>query len=78
MIKTSIKKIRENLASYIKQVQEGQEIIITKREQPVAKLVPVRQKTAAKLQSHRELRSLLVARGKSLSQTVINNRRERF
>ncbi len=41
MIKTGIKETRKRLSEYINMVQKGEEIIITRRDEPVAKLVSI-------------------------------------
>ena len=41
VIKTGMKETRKRLSEYINMVQKGEEIIITRRDKPVAKLVPV-------------------------------------
>lgn len=37
-----IRELRNHLSRYVEQVQEGQEIVITDRGKPVARMVPVR------------------------------------
>ena len=78
MIKTGIKETRKRLSEYISMVQKGEEIIITKRDEPVAKLVPVGKKSLRDLKSHKELRNAIKPKGKPLSQIVIESREERF
>ncbi len=78
MIKTGIKETRKRLSEYINMVQKGEEIIITKRDEPVAKLVPVEKKSLRDLKSHKELRNAIKPKGKPLSQIVIESREERF
>lgn len=78
MLRTGIKQIRQNLTKYLKQVQDGEEIIITKREEPIAKIIPIHKKRAKKLSSHAELRSIIEKRGKPLSKIVSESREERF
>ena len=78
MIQTGIKETRKRLSEYINRVQKGEEIIITKRDQPVAKLVPIKKKIPRTLKSHKELRNTIMSMGKPLSQIVIESREERF
>jgi prevent-host-death family protein len=78
MIKTGIKEARKRLSEYINRVQNGEEIIITKRDEPVAKLVPVQKKKLRALKSHKELRESIKPAGKPLSEIVIESREERF
>lgn len=78
MMKTGIKETRKRLSEYINRVQKGEEIIITKRNEPVAKLVPVEKKIPRTLKTHKELRKAIKPTGKTLSQIVIESREERF
>lgn len=78
MIKTGVKRMRQNLTEYLNKVQQGQEVIITKRDEPIAKLVPIYKKKTGKLASHAEMRALVAAKGKPLSQTIAESREERF
>jgi prevent-host-death family protein len=78
MIKAGIKETRKRLSQYLIRVQRGEEIIITKRDEPVARLVPIRTAPAKPLASHKELRQSIRARGKPLSKIVIQSREENF
>lgn len=78
MIKTGIKEIRKDLSKYINRVQKGEEIIITKRDEPVAKLVPIEKIGPMKLKSHKELRNAINPMGKPLSEIILESREERF
>jgi prevent-host-death family protein len=78
MIRTGIKEIRKNLTKYLESVQRGEEIIITKRDEPIAKIVPIRPKQARALSSREQLRSLIKPQGTPLSQVVAENREERL
>lgn len=78
MIRTGIKEARRNFSEYINRVLQGEEIIITKRDEPVAKIVPVQKKNQEKLSSHKTLRQAIEPIGKSLSEIVLESREERF
>ena len=78
MIKTGIKETRKRLSEYINMVQKGEEIIIAKRDEPVARLVPVEKKRLRELKSHKELRNAIKPKGKPPSQIVIASSEERF
>ncbi len=78
MIKTGIKEARRRFSEYINRVQKGEEIIITKRDEPIAKLVPVEKKKLRALRSHKKLREAIKPEGKLLSEIVIESREERF
>lgn len=79
MAKAGIREIREHLTRYLRRVAKRQEeIVITDRDRPVARLVPLSGGTA-RLQSHRALRDSIRPRGLPLSQHVIAQRdEERF
>ena len=78
MIKAGIKETRKRLSQYLIRVQRGEEIIITKRDEPVARLVPIRTAPVKSLASHKELRESIHVKGKPLSQIVIQSREENF
>ncbi|MCG2775564.1 MAG: type II toxin-antitoxin system prevent-host-death family antitoxin [Desulfobacterales bacterium] len=78
MIKTGIKEMRKNFSEYINRVQKGEEVIITKRDEPVAKLVPVEKKIPRTLKTHKELRKAIKPMGKPLSEVILESREERF
>ena len=42
MTQVSVRQARDNLSQLIKDVQEGEEIVIANHGQPVARLVPIR------------------------------------
>jgi prevent-host-death family protein len=44
MIKVSSSGLKAKLGKYMRAVRAGQEVLVTDREQPVARLVPVRSK----------------------------------
>lgn len=78
MIKTGIREMRRHLSEYIKKVEQGDEIIITKRDEPIAKLTPIAKKKGRPLDSHEDLRRLIAAKGSPLSRTIVNLREDRF
>ena len=78
MIKTGIREMRLHLSDYLKKVEQGDEIIITKRDEPIAKLIPVAKKNNRPLGSHGDLRLLIAVKGRPLSQTVVDLREDRF
>lgn len=78
MIKVGIKHVRQHLTDYLNQVEQGQEVIITKRDEPIARLVPIEKKKTRSLASRAELRRLIAAKGLPLSQVVSDLREERF
>jgi len=76
MIKAGIKEARQHFTKYLAKVEKGEEIIITKREEPIARIIPVRKAAKGKLSSHKGLRESLGIIGKPLSEIVIESRRE--
>ncbi len=78
MIRTGIKEMRKNLTKYLESVQKGEEIIITKRDEPIAKIVPIPTKQPKALSSREQLRNLIKPQGAPLSQVVSENREERI
>lgn len=78
MIRTGIKEMRKNLTKYLESVQRGEEVIITKRDEPIAKIVPIRPKQAKTLSSREQLRNLIRPQGTPLSKVVTDNREERL
>ena len=78
MIKTGIREARKRFSEYINKVQQGEEIIITKRDEPIARLVSIQKKRRNKLKSHKELRNSIKRMGKPLSKLILESREERF
>lgn len=78
MIKAGIREARRRFSEYINKVQKGEEIIITKRDEPIAKLVSIQKKKLNKLKSHKELRNSIKRIGKPLSKILLESRKERF
>ncbi len=79
MVKAGVKEARRHLSEYLSRVKGGEEIIITKRDEPVAKLVPIQKKKRLKsLGSHKKLRDAIKPTGKPLSEIVCESREERF
>jgi len=78
MIRAGIKEMRKNLTKYLESVQKGEEVIITKRDEPIAKIVPIPTKQPKTLANREQLRSLIKPQGKPLSQVVSENREERL
>ncbi len=76
MVTAGIKDARQHLTEYLSRVQKGEEIIISKRDEPIAKITPIRKKVKRKLESHKELRASIIAKGKPLSKIVIDSRKE--
>jgi len=75
MIKTGIKEARQHFTEYLSKVEKGEEIIITKRNEPIARISPMKTKTGGRLASRKALRETLRAKGTALSDVVIASRK---
>lgn len=75
MKKVQVNEVREHLAKYLSDAEKGEEIIITKHNRPVARLVPVKSDTSGfpDLSEHRKK---LDVKRKPVSETVIDSRKE--
>jgi antitoxin (DNA-binding transcriptional repressor) of toxin-antitoxin stability system len=78
MIKTGIKEARQNFTALLTKVQKGEEVLITKRGEPIAKLSASGISSKAALKSHKTLRETITATGKPLSKVVSESRAERI
>jgi prevent-host-death family protein len=76
MIKTGIKEARQHFTEYLARVEKGEEIIITKRNEPIAKISSLKTKTGGLLASRKAFREALRAKGKALSEVVIASRKQ--
>lgn len=76
MIKAGVKEARQHLTEYLNLVENGEEIIITRRNEPIAKIIPIRRKVKRDLGDHKTLRDSIRGKGKPLSEIVIENRKE--
>ena len=73
----NIKEARKNLSSLLNRVESGEEIIITRRGNVIAKLVPTKQ--GGDLPSMKKFRSSIRSSEASLSRAVVDSReKERY
>jgi prevent-host-death family protein len=49
MPETGIRELKANLSAYLRQVEAGQTVVITRHGRPIGRIVPVTQSTEAKL-----------------------------
>lgn len=77
MIEKGIREARQEFTRLLKRVARGEEIVITDRSKPVARIVPMERAASAPLRSRASLRATVRGRGKRLSELVIEDR-ERF
>lgn len=76
MAKAGIREIREHLSRYLRRVTRNhEEITITDRDQPVARLVPVAE-ARGRFRSRKALRQSIKARGVALSDLLVKTRNE--
>jgi len=74
MVTAGIREARQRFTEYLAKVERGEEVIITRRNQPVARISPVKAVKSGRLASRRDLRESIEPKGKPLSQTVISSR----
>jgi prevent-host-death family protein len=75
MSSINIREARQHLSDLVSAAEHGEEVTITRNGKEVAQLVPVR-KRRARLPDLRAFRASMKVKGKSLSKTVIDARRE--
>ena len=75
MLEINVKEARSNLSNILDRVEKGEEIIITRRGKLVARISNI-VNIPTPLKSLKQFRNKIRIKGKSLSQTVINQREE--
>lgn len=75
MKKVQVNEVREKLAKYLAEAEQGEEIIITRHSKPIARLVPM-EKKGNRFEDMEEFRRQFKVKGKPLSQIVIEMRNE--
>ncbi|MEQ8577089.1 MAG: type II toxin-antitoxin system prevent-host-death family antitoxin [Balneola sp.] len=76
MKKVPVNQVREELAKYLTAAENGEEIIITKHNKPIAKLVNYNEPKKTKLPDMTEFRKQFKVKGKPMSEFVIDMRKE--
>ena len=71
-----IKEARQHLTEFLARVEKGEEVIISKRNEPIAIIKPIKKEVKRHLKSHKELRTSILAKGKPLSRVVSESRKE--
>ena len=74
MNEVNVIEARRQLSELLNRIEKGEEIIIKRRGKKVARMVPSHSENS--LPSLNDFRSSLKVRGKPLSQTVIDSRKE--
>ncbi len=75
MLEINVKEARGNLSSILDRVEKGEEIIITRRGKRVARVSNI-DNNPTPLKSLKQFRNRISIKGKSLSQTIIDQRDE--
>jgi len=63
MKKVNVAMLKENLSSYLHEVQAGKEIVVTSHQRPVARVVAYDQDDLVLLQATRPVRDLMKIKG---------------
>ena len=77
MREAGIREARQNLSALIEEVRKGQEITITDRGRPVARLVPPRLPATRPFRGRTAFRRKMPKLKRTLSRAVIDGREER-
>ncbi len=54
MTETGIRDLKAHLSSYLREVEEGRTVVITKHGKPIGRIVPVTESTEAQLDTLRQ------------------------
>ncbi|MGD9162787.1 MAG: type II toxin-antitoxin system prevent-host-death family antitoxin [Desulfobacteraceae bacterium] len=74
MLEINVREARSNLSSLLDKVEAGEEIIIKRRGKSVAKIIS--HHNESKLPTLKKFRSSIIIRGKSMSKSVVDARKE--
>lgn len=74
-MEVNVKEARSKISALLDKVQQGEEVIILRRGKRIARLVPITP-SAKRLPDLTAFRSSMSVKGKSLSQTVVQEREE--
>jgi prevent-host-death family protein len=72
----NLKEARRRLSDLVRAAEKGESIVLTRRGRKVARIEGARERATKRLPSLAEFRASIVVKGKPLSQTVIDARRE--
>ncbi len=75
MLEVNSKEFRSKFSSMLDMMEQGEEIIITRRKKKIARLVPVEDKSVP-LKSLKHIRKQIKPAGNSLGRTVILQREQ--
>jgi len=74
MKKVQVNKIREHLAKYLAEAEQGEEIVITRHSKPVARLLPVDHGKPV-FPDLEEFRKKIKVSGKPMSEEIVELRK---
>ena len=72
-----VREVRQSLSKLLRRVKRGEEIVISERNVPVARLVPVRPMARRPFPSHAALRAKFEHLHLNLTQAILDERDER-
>ena len=72
----NLKKARQRLGELVRAAEQGESTVITRRGKAVARIVPAEKKRRRRFPDLTAFRQSIKVRGKPLSRTVIDMRRE--
>ena len=75
MQRASVREVRDNLRAFLERAEAGEEIVVMNRGREVARIVPP-QREPQRFPDLTEFRNSIKLRGGSVSETVIQMRRE--
>jgi prevent-host-death family protein len=78
MRSAGIREARQQLSRLLEDVRQGREVVITDRGRPVARIVPPHDESQRPFSSHQRFRAGIRLKGRRLSQTVAEERADRF
>jgi len=76
MTTAGIKETRQHFTEYLAKVERGEEVIITRRNEPIARITSLKATRSGRLASRRGLRDSIAPTCKDLSHVVISSREE--
>lgn len=74
MVTAGIKETHQHFTEYLAKVERGEEVIITRRSEPIARISPLKPTGSGRLASRRGLRQSIAPKGKPLSLVFISSR----
>jgi prevent-host-death family protein len=75
MKKVQVNEIREHLATYLTEAERGEEIVVTRHNKPVARLVPYEQDKAS-LPDLKDFREGITVTGTPTSEQITKDREQ--